>query len=83
VEVIRNAAGAHGVDPGYLVSVASCESGLDPHAVNPAGYYGLFQFDRQTWAAYGKGSIFDPVAQSNAAAYLVSIGQSERWPVCG
>ena len=26
-----------------MVRIASCESGLNPHAVNPAGYYGLFQ----------------------------------------
>ena len=29
------------------------ESGGNPRAVNPAGYYGLFQFSPSTWAAVG------------------------------
>jgi hypothetical protein len=33
--------------------VAECESGGNPRAVNPAGYYGLFQFDRRTWRSVG------------------------------
>jgi soluble lytic murein transglycosylase-like protein len=61
-EIIYAAAAEFGLDGDYLMSVASCESGLDPGAVNPVGYYGLFQFDEQTWAAYGYGSIYDPVA---------------------
>lgn len=78
------AAAAHefGLDPGYLIAVAHCESTLDPNAVNPAGYYGLFQFDDGTWAAYGYGSIFDPVAQARTAARLLAAGQASRWPSC-
>lgn len=30
-----------------MVRIASCESGLNPRAVNPAGYYGLFQIAGQ------------------------------------
>lgn len=30
-----------------------CESGGNPQAVNPNGHWGLFQFDRETWAAHG------------------------------
>lgn len=81
-EIIYAAATEYGLDGAYLVSVADCESGLDPGAVNSAGYYGLFQFDHQTWAAYGSGSIFDPVAQSRAAASLIAGGQASRWPNC-
>ena len=34
--------------------LAQCESGLNPNAYNPAGpYYGLYQFDVQTWQANG------------------------------
>lgn len=80
--IIAAAAAAHGVDGGYLVSIARCESGLDPRAVNSAGYYGLFQYDQQTWSAYGSGSIYDPAAQADATARLVAAGQTSRWPNC-
>ncbi|MGH2817975.1 MAG: transglycosylase family protein [Actinomycetota bacterium] len=81
-EVISSAAAEFGLDGGYLLSVASCESGLDPGAVNAVGYYGLFQFDQTTWAAYGYGSIYDPVAQARTAARLLAAGQTSRWPNC-
>lgn len=80
--IIFAAAGEFGLDPNYLVSVATCESGLDPTAYNPAGYHGLFQFDQTTWAAYGYGSIYDPTAQARTAARLIAAGQSSRWPNC-
>ena len=81
-EVIYAAAAEFGLDGGYLLSVATCESGLDPGAVNPAGYHGLFQFDQTTWAAYGYGSIYDPAAQARTAARLLAAGQASRWPNC-
>ncbi len=81
-EIIYAAAARHGVDPGYLLSIAQCESGLNPNAVNSAGYYGLFQFDAGTWAANGYGSIYDPVAQARTAARLIAAGQASRWPSC-
>ena len=81
--IIRAAAARHGLSGDYLISVASCESGLNPRAVNSAGYYGLFQFDQTTWAAYGSGSIYDPAAQAEAAASLIAAGQASRWPNCG
>ncbi len=34
-------------------ALAECESGGNPKAVNPAGYYGLYQFSLSTWAAQG------------------------------
>ena len=80
--IIYSAATEFGLDPGYLLSVAVCESTLNPTAYNPAGYHGLFQFDQTTWAAYGYGSIYDPVAQSRTAARLIAAGQSSRWPNC-
>jgi soluble lytic murein transglycosylase-like protein len=81
-EIIAAAGAEYGVDADYLMSVAWCESDLDPGAVSPAGYYGLFQFDQQTWAAYGYGSIYDPVAQSRTAARMLAAGMSDRWPNC-
>ncbi|MGK0553572.1 LysM peptidoglycan-binding domain-containing protein [Macrococcus capreoli] len=37
----------------HLRMIMQRESGGNPAAVNPAGYYGLFQFSPQTWAAVG------------------------------
>jgi soluble lytic murein transglycosylase-like protein len=82
-EIIQAAAAEHGVDGDYLVSIAVCESGLDPQAYNSAGYHGLFQYDDSTWAAYGNGDIWDPVAQAQTTAKLIADGQSSRWPNCG
>lgn len=80
--IIYAAAANHGLSGSYLLSVASCESGLNPSAYNAAGYHGLFQFDQATWAEYGYGSIYDPVAQSETAASLIAGGQASRWPNC-
>jgi hypothetical protein len=81
-EIIYAAATEFGLNRRYLVSVAYCESDLDPLAVNPAGYYGLFQFDQPTWAAFGYGSIWNPIAQSRTAARMLAAGMYERWPNC-
>ncbi|MDQ3878665.1 MAG: transglycosylase family protein, partial [Actinomycetota bacterium] len=80
--IISQAAGEFGLSSSYLISVAECESNLDPHAYNGAGYYGLFQFDQTTWSAYGYGSIYDPAAQARTAARLLAAGESSRWPNC-
>ncbi|WP_279306406.1 LysM peptidoglycan-binding domain-containing protein [Macrococcus armenti] len=37
----------------HLRVIAQRESGGNPRAVNPAGYYGLFQFSPSTWASVG------------------------------
>lgn len=81
-EILYAAAAEFGIDGAYLVSVASCESGLNVQAYNPAGYHGLFQFDQSTWAAYGYGSIYDATAQARTAARLLAAGQASRWPNC-
>ena len=81
-EIVYAAAERHGLSGDYLLSVAECESGLDPGAYNPAGYHGLFQFDYQTWGEFGVGDIYDPIAQADAAAALLAAGESSRWPNC-
>lgn len=80
--LILEAAAEYGVDGNYMYALAICESNLDPGAYNAAGYHGLFQFDQRTWAAFGKGDIYDPAAQARAAAKLVAAGQTGRWPNC-
>ena len=80
--IISSAAIEFGLDPAYLLSVAHCESRFVVGAYNAAGYHGLFQFDEQTWAAYGYGDIYDPTAQSRTAARLIAAGESSRWPNC-
>lgn len=80
--IIYAAAAEYGLSGPYLLSVAACESGLNPSAVNPAGYYGLFQFSSGTWAANGYGSIYDPVAQARTAARMLAAGGASRWPNC-
>ncbi len=81
-EIIYAAAAEFGIDGSYLLSVANCESSLNPSAVNPAGYHGLFQFDHSTWAAYGYGSIYDASAQARTAAKMLAAGMATRWPNC-
>lgn len=81
-EIIYAAAAEYGLSGSYLLSVASCESGLNPSAVNPAGYHGLFQFAPSTWASQGYGSIYDPVAQARTAARMLAAGAASAWPNC-
>lgn len=65
------------------LAVISCESGGDPNAMNPtSGAAGLFQHIPRYWpdraAAIGlpDASIFDPIANVAAAAWLVA---TEGW----
>jgi hypothetical protein len=80
------AAPAESVDTsGAPTSVVECESGGDYGAVNPAGYYGAYQFDQQTWDAYapegyqGTNPAQAPPAVQDAAAANVDY---DAWPNC-
>lgn len=72
---------------GAWAKVANCESSGNPRAVSPNGkYYGLFQFDKQTWRSVGgSGSP----AQASAAEQLMRAKKlyaqrgASPWPVCG
>lgn len=77
---------AAGVSQATLEAIAACESGGDPTAVNPAGYYGKYQFDMGTWASVGGSG--NPAAAPEAeqdyrASLLYSRAGSSPWPVCG
>ncbi len=77
---------APGVSQGTLETIAACESGGDPTAVNAAGYYGKYQFDMGTWASVGgSGNPAEaPEAEQDyRASLLYSRAGSSPWPVCG
>jgi len=67
--------------------LAKCESGLDPAAYNPAGpYYGLYQFDLQTWTANGGSGLPSEASideQTRVAYNLYQARGAAPWPVCG
>jgi murein DD-endopeptidase MepM/ murein hydrolase activator NlpD len=71
---------------GAWAKVANCESSGNPRAVNAAGYYGLFQFDKQTWRSVGgSGSPASASAgeQLMRAKKLYAQRGASPWPVCG
>jgi len=66
-------------------ALAACESGGNPRAVNPAGYYGLYQFSLSTWASVGgSGNPIDasPSEQLSRAQTLYARSGAGQWG-CG
>jgi hypothetical protein len=70
-------------------ALARCESGGNPRAVNPAGYYGLYQFNRQSWASVG-GSGLPSQASAAEQTYRAQLLYNRvggrwqgQWPNCG
>jgi soluble lytic murein transglycosylase-like protein len=63
--------------------IAKCESGYNPYAQNPSGASGLFQFMPSTFAntppGRAGGSIWDPTANAQAAAWMYSQGRQGEW----
>jgi len=53
-----------GVDGLNWASLARCESGGNPRAVNPNGHYGLYQFSLSTWRSVGGSG--NPINASSA-----------------
>jgi len=71
---------------GAWAKVANCESSGNPRAVNPAGYYGLFQFDLQTWRSVGGSgnpAKASAAEQLSRAKKLYAQRGAAPWPVCG
>lgn len=67
-DVISKAAQQHGVDPDLMRTFARIESGGRPD-VTTGSYKGLFQLsDAEFSRNGGRGDIFDPIANSEAAA---------------
>jgi len=67
-------------------ALARCESSGNPRAVNPAGYYGLYQFDLGTWRSVG-GSGVPTAASAGEQTYRAKLLYKQRgrspWPNCG
>ena len=66
----------------WAMRVAACESNYNPYAVNrSSGASGLFQFMPATWAASPERgqSVFDPVANAQAAAWLYQRSGPSQW----
>ncbi len=63
------------------LTVSWCESRWRRWVDNTAGSSasGLFQFLDATWARWGIGSVYDPEANTRAAARLVQHYQDEGW----
>jgi uncharacterized protein YabE (DUF348 family) len=84
VEVVGAKPSFSGDFAAALAKLRSCEGGYG--SWNPAGYYGAYQFDRQTWstvadsASYGNAS---PAEQDQAARNLYVRRGWSPWPNCG
>ena len=64
-------------------SCVQCESGGNPQAVSPDGtYWGLYQFDRQTWAAHGGNPASYGSASAAEQAAVAANASSDLWPNC-
>jgi soluble lytic murein transglycosylase-like protein len=66
----------------WALRVARCESNFNPLAVNRySGASGLFQFLPSTWASLPQhsSSVFDPVANAQAAAVLYQRSGPNQW----
>jgi hypothetical protein len=66
----------------WALRVAKCESGYNPNAVNrSSGASGLFQFLPSTWASLPQHnqSVFNPVANAQAAAVLYQRSGPNQW----
>ena len=67
-------------------ALAQCESGGNPRAVNPAGYYGLYQFSVSTWRGVGGSGMPNQASaaeQTHRAQILYSQRGRSPWPNCG
>lgn len=67
-------------------ALARCESGGNPRAYNPAGYYGLYQFTIGTWHGVGGEGVPSNASadeQTYRAQLLYARRGSSPWPACG
>lgn len=84
--IITKWAKYYGIDPGWPLRIAACESGYNLRAYNPSGATGLFQFMVATFNAnYPRagagGDIYSAEDQSRTAIWMLAHGQAGQW-VC-
>lgn len=77
---VQTAGQAAGIDPAILAAQLEAESSWNPNAIGPMTKYGtakgMGQFIDSTWAAYGEGSVFDPLnAIAAQGAYMGQLVQ--------
>ena len=88
-QIIRNAAKKYGIGEDYFLSIAMCESTLNPKAVNK-NYYdnghpsGLFQHISGYYPAraikYGYSTdVFDAYSNANVTAAMFADGLQRYW----
>lgn len=88
--IVRAAANKYGISEDYFVSVARCESTLNPTAVNH-NYYagggnpsGLFQYLPETWSRISSragvsGDVFDATINAEVTGWAFANGYSNEW----
>ncbi len=82
ITIIKNAFGT-GALGNQAVSVATCESSLNPNALNPSSdAKGLFQIIPGTWAMYGKGNPYNPTDNAQAARRIYNAAHGWSPWVC-
>lgn len=67
-------------------ALARCESGNNPRAVNPRGFYGLYQFSLRTWhsvGGHGYPHHASRAEQRKRAMILYKRAGRGQWPTCG
>jgi len=65
---------------GWVNTVVTCESGWDPGAYNPAGYYGLFQLSAAwIWKLQAYGYWGSPVPNARMAVYVLGAQGRSAW----
>lgn len=70
---------------GVWAQLAKCESGGNPRAVNPLGYYGLYQFTPATWRSVGGSGMphqASAAEQTKRAKILQKRSGWGQWPAC-
>ncbi|WP_414042307.1 transglycosylase family protein [Macrococcus sp. EM39E] len=67
-------------------ALAQCESGNNPSINTGNGFYGMYQFDLQTWrgvGGYGYPHQASAAEQTKRAQILYNQRGAQPWPVCG
>ena len=83
-QMIRSLAVRYRLDPGTAISIAECESGLNPRASNPP-YAGVYQHSTRYWdkraATYGHAgeSVFDAFANVDVALQMARASGWGAW----